>query len=154
MNTVAGGAGWTSPGPLVFDYYLGLGTGGSDPLIGKSDPALQAAFISNNVYWTGLNGNEALGSPIKIYAPLAYSDGSSMSHLDFSVNLAQSLLMYPSDAPGLPLAYSYSGLELGMWKDMGYDVVPEPATIVFVLLAGGGLLAREILRRRAAGACG
>lgn len=142
------GAGWTSPGPLIFDYYLGLGTSGSDPLIGKTDAELQAAFISNNVYWTGPNGNAALGSPIKIHAPTTYSPGSSMSHLDFSIDMTQSLLMYPNDSGNPPL-YSYAPLEIGMWNDMGYTVVPEPSAIVLVLLAGGGLLAWGIRRREA-----
>ena len=148
-NDAGAAGGWVDDKPYVFDYYLGLGTTGTDLLIEKTTEQLAAAFVSNNVYWTGTNGNTALGSPAKIYAPSpTYQSGSSMSHLDFSINPSLSLLMYPSDAPGLPLAYSYSALELGMWKDMGYDVVPEPATIVFLALSGGCLLAFGAFRRR------
>jgi hypothetical protein len=136
--------------PVVFDGFLSLGAGGTN-LIGMSSENLQAAFISNNVYWTGTNGNTAHGSAVKIYSPSPYEDGSSMSHLDFSVDPALSLMMYPSDAPGLPLAYSYSATELGMWKDMGYTVVPEPAGLVLVLFAGGFLLVRAYIRRRILG---
>lgn len=147
-NDNGASGGWTNNQPYVFDYFLGLGTTGADPLIGKTKLELAAAFVSNNVYWTGSNGNAALGSPVKIYAPSpTYESGSSMSHLDFSIDPALSLLMYPSDAPGLPLAYSYSSLELGMWKDMGYDVVPEPS-VVFLLLAAAFLLAWERIRSR------
>lgn len=137
-NGVSGG--WDSNKPYVFDYYLGLGTGGTDPLIGKTNEQLAAAFVSDNVYWTGANGNNALGRAAKIFAPISYQSGSSMSHLDFSNNTAQSLLMYPSDAPGLPLAYSYSPLELGMMTDMGYDVVPEPSTVAFLLFSVGSVV--------------
>lgn len=146
-NGVAGG--WADNKPCVFDYYLGLGTSGSNPLIGKTNSELAAAFVSNDVYWTGSNGNNALGRAAKIYAPTAYENGSSMSHLDFSIDTAQSLLMYPSDAPGLPLAYSYSPLELGMMADMGYDVVPEPSTVAFLLFSVGSLVVWGRLRRSA-----
>ena len=132
--------GWSSStGPKVFDYYLGLGSSSPTPLIEMSDAALAAAFVSNNVYWTGANGIAGHGgTPVQIYAPSpTYQDGSSMSHLDFTVNPSTSLLMYPSDAASLPLAFSYSATELGIWKDMGYDIVPEPCTIWLLLLGAG-----------------
>lgn len=134
--------GWDSgTGPRIFDYYLGLGSSSPVSLIGMTDAELAAAFVSNNVFWTGSNAIAGHGgNPVQIYAPSpTYQDGSSMSHLDYTVDTNTSLLMYPADAENLPLAYSYSATEIGMWKDMGYDVVPEPGTI-WLLLLGAGVL--------------
>ena len=140
-NGTAGG--WVDDQPYVFDYYLGLGKTAPVSLIGKTNQQLAAAFVSNNVYWTGSNGTTAFGSPIKIYSPNPYEDGSSMSHLDYSVDTTQSLLMYPADS-GKPALYSYTPLELGMWEDMGYDVGTTPVVVitpgVFSGLVGEGLI--------------
>ncbi len=142
--------GWTDDKPFVFDYYLGLGSSSPTALIGMTSEQLASAFVSNNVYWTGVNGIAGDGgSAVQIYAPSpTYESGSSMSHLALSVDPALSLLMYPSDAPSLPIAYSYSGTEFGMWRDMGYDVVPEPSTYLAILFAGGFLLMLRIVGHR------
>lgn len=145
--------GWdSSTGPKIFDYYLGLGSNSPTSLIGMSKAELAAAFVSGNVYWTGTNAIAGHGNiPVQIYAPTNYENGSSMSHLDYTVDTNKSLLMYPADKADLQLAYSYSATELGMWKDMGYDLaasgtvldpiadVPEPGTI-WLLLLGAGFL--------------
>lgn len=141
--------GWSDGKPLIFDYYLGLGSSSPTSLIGMTNEQLAAAFVSNNVYWTGANGIAGHGgSAVQIYAPSPYESGSSMSHLAFSVDPALSLLMYPSDAASLPLAYSYSSTEFGMWRDMGYDVVPEPSTYLSLLFAGGVIFLLRTVRHR------
>lgn len=127
--------GWASPGPGIFDFYLGLGTTGTQSLVGMSDSELASAFVSENVYWTGTQGNTGNdGNPIKIYAPSPYEDGSSMSHIDPSVDSTRSLIMYPADS-GQPAYYSYTPMEIGMFADMGYTVVPEPTSFVLLLSA-------------------
>ncbi len=123
--------------PSIFDYYLAEG---STSLISMGTDALRkAATTSTNVFWTGQYGNDANGTPIKIYAPNPYEDGSSMSHLDFTVNTSESLIMFPSDSENPP-NFSYSATELGMWKDLGYNVVPEPNTWMLVVVGGGMVL--------------
>lgn len=136
--------GWADNEPLAFDFFLGLGTDGTQPLFGMSNSELASAFVSDNVYWTGDMGNSANnGNPVKIYAPDPYESGSSMSHIDYSVDTTRSLIMFPTDS-GMPAFYSYTPLELGMFGDIGYSIVPEPSAIV-LLLAG---LAVVVLMRR------
>lgn len=123
--------------PSIFDYYLAQG--GTSLINMATDADRKAATTSGGVFWTGQYGLDANGSPFKIYAPDPYEDGSSMSHLDFSVNTSQSLIMFPSDSASDP-NFSYSETELGMWRDLGYDVVPEPSTWMLVIVGSGMLL--------------
>lgn len=125
--------------PSIFDYYLEKKDVTSTSLIDMDNDARKAATTSANVFWTGQYGLDANGTPFKIYAPNTYEDGSSMSHLDFTVNTSESLIMFPSDSENPP-NFSYSATELGMWKDLGYNVVPEPNTWMLVVVGGGMVL--------------
>lgn len=121
----------------IFDYYLSQG--GTESLVGMTDSERLAAITSDNIFWTGANAVAAQGSAFKIYAPTTYEDGSSMSHLDFSVSGSESLIMFPSDSSS-PSNFSYSATELGMWKDLGYDLVPEPSSTCLLLMSGSLLV--------------
>jgi len=136
-NDVSTG-GWTDNQPGIFDYNLGLGATDPQALFDMTTEQLASAFVSDNVYWTGSSGNEGNGgNAVKIFAPTTYSDGSSMSHIDPSVVLSQSLIMYPAEEVGRTVNFTYSAMELGMFRDMGYDVVPEPRTWALLGLAFG-----------------
>lgn len=140
LSAVQPSGGWLSPGPGIFDYYLGLGTTGTQPLVGMSNSELANAVVSNDVYWTGAQGNAGNGgSAIQIYAPNPYVSGSSMSHIDPDVDPARSLILYPSDN-GQPAYYSYTAMEVGMFADMGYSIIPEPASFAHLLSATAFLL--------------
>lgn len=128
--------------PSIFDYYLAQGSTSLLSMGADYNVVNQAridAATSASVFWTGQYGNDANGTPIKIYAPNPYEAGSSMSHLDFTVNTSESLIMFPSDSESAP-NFSYSATELGMWKDLGYNVVPEPSAWMLVVVGGGMVL--------------
>lgn len=129
----------------IFDYYLAQG--GTTSLVGMTDAERIAAATSNDVLWVGANAVAAQGAEFKIYAPTAYEDGSSMSHLDFTTNSSESLIMFPSDSSS-PSNFSYSPTELGIWKDLGYDVVPEPSIQFLLLAASVGFMMYQLSLRR------
>lgn len=92
------------------------------------------------VYWDGENASALLGAPVPVYAPNPFEPGSSLVHLDEST--FDGLMMTPAIATG-QMARTVSDLEWAMMKDMGWSVVPEPATLL--LLAAGAL---GLVRRR------
>jgi hypothetical protein len=89
----------------------------------------------NPVYFDGANAVALYGSPVPIYAPTAFRGGSSLAHLDEAA--LGNFLMSPMVADG-QMIRTVSDLEWAMMKDMGWTVIPEPATIG--LLALGSLV--------------
>ena len=137
-------------GATAFDAYLTLGTG-TNYLISMTNNADRlAAITSANIYFNGYNATNNLGGPVSIYAPSAYEDGSSMSHLNTNVSLTQSLIMYPS-ATTNPENFSYSSMELGIYQDLGYSItaVPESSSGILILFGSGVLVLTWRFRRMA-----
>ncbi len=81
--------------------------------------------LNNPVYFDGANAMALYGGPVPIYAPNPFQDGSSLSHLD--EGLLGNLLMSPMVGAGQTIR-TVSDLELAMMKDMGWIVIPEPAS--------------------------
>lgn len=128
--------------PTVYDQFLTLGDPnqpGSEPIVSMTPSQRASAFVSDDLYWDGPDGIAGNGGDApKIYAPTTYVTGSSISHTDED--------SYPFDL----MSPNYSGvdhlpsaMDLGMLKDMGWDVVPEPACLVFFAMAGVGLRRRR-----------
>jgi hypothetical protein len=96
--------------------------------------------LSNPVYWDGQNAASYYGSNIPIYGPNPYNYGSSLSHLDPSVS---------SGSVMGPFAYNgqanrvVSGLEWAMMQDMGWDIIPEPATFTFLWIGVAIVLSKQ-----------
>lgn len=119
---------------------------GNHPENGSSGTPGDFNELDNPVYW---DGDAAMAwndnALVAIYAPATWVPGSSLSHLDETT--FPNALMSPSIATG-QMIREPGELELAMMKDMGWTVVPEPATAMLVVL-GGTILARRRFRRAA-----
>ncbi len=122
-------------GYTIFDSFTTIGPNGSSFMSLGDNTARQAAITSNNLYWGGTNGKQANGgNPVKLYSPGTFESGSTYSHIDPSLTGAGGLLF-----PTLGADTFFAGptsVELGIMKDLGWTVVPEPATYAW---AFGGL---------------
>ena len=91
------------------------------------------------VYWDGSNAVAEYGSPVPIYAPSPFAEGSSLAHLDEETfPLA---LMKPSPRIGglESIVRAPNELEWAMMRDMGWQIgapVPEPSSIVALVSMG------------------
>ncbi|MGK0185235.1 MAG: hypothetical protein ACI9R3_001011 [Verrucomicrobiales bacterium] len=108
------------------------------------------AVPSNSVgmYWNGTNAVAANGgNPVPLYTPTTYSGGSSVSHLDtdwYDGSAAGRETKNMNHAVGTgPGNRGFSPIELGMWQDLGFTVVPEPSSATLILLAFTGLVVRR-----------
>jgi len=128
--------------PSLYDYFIALNTGTDyTPLTGMTDTERLSAITSDDLYWLGGNAVTANdGNPVKIYAPTDWEQGSSVSHQDEGT--------YPDALMGphySGVVHSPDALTLGMLTDLGWDVIPEPSTMM--LLASFGVIALFVRRR-------
>ncbi len=92
---------------------------------------------SSGLIFNGANAVAANGgNPVYLYSPGPWENGSSGSHLDDAFYTSQNLLMEAAADPG-PSARDVSALELGILKDLGFNVVPEPSSSLLILVSGG-----------------
>lgn len=140
---------WASDVQSVYDSYLALIEGDTvTSLLDLSTEELEDAYTSDSLYWIGEHGMAGNGGdPIQIFAPDPADIGSSISHIDPDVSPID-LIMYPFAPPGQIESFTFSDMELGMLRDMGYDVVPEPAVVWLLLFAGAGLLVWQGRRQK------
>lgn len=82
------------------------------------------------------------GNTIQLFAPDPFQDGSSVSHIDFSV--PGSNVMFPAIAAGVSNR-TYGDADLQVLAAIGWNVtaVPEPATGTILCMVGVGLLVRR-----------
>lgn len=89
----------------------------------------------------GANAVEAYGGLVPLYTPNPWEAGSSGSHVDdFTFTDAEAQLMNAATSPG-PGVRVISAIELGILRDIGYSVDPQPSVALLFL----GLL---VLRRK------
>ncbi len=121
------------------------------------NPTTFAFDTSKNGVITGGNGNGVhfsgpqaitgnLGGRVPFFSPGTYADGSSGSHLDDLFFNTVNLLMESATDVG-PGARTFSAIEEGIFRDLGYTLVPEPGSALLLVCAGGMLLIRR--QRRA-----
>jgi hypothetical protein len=85
---------------------------------------LHALLTSDDLFWGGEHGNAANdGKPLKLYAPTAWSNGSSYSHLDDKTYDGGSDAFLTSQGDNIP-NINIGPRVLGMLADMGWVVTP------------------------------
>ena len=144
-----GNTNWTT-----FDQFL-TNTSGAD-MINHSTFVFDTS--KNSVITGGINGvrfsgSQAMaansGTRISIFSPNPYQDGSSGSHLDDAFYTSANLLMESATDTG-PGARTFSAIEAGIFRDLGYTLIPEPGSVLLLVMAGGALLCRRHRRATAA----
>lgn len=126
----------------TFDRYLVDEQG--TPLISAEGAwmGMDSVLVSGNLYFNGPNAVAANGGdPVRLYSPETWQQGSSGVHVDPSVGV---MIMSPAVFPGDGIR-TLSAIELGMLQDIGYSVIPEPASALFLL---GGMAITLGRRRR------
>ena len=133
----------------VYDSFLERGNGTDLFGAGGDFLGITADLTSTDVFFSGANAMAANGgNAVKVFAPGTFNQGSSMSHIDSSL-LA---VMNPAVARGFTNR-AYSGIELGILKDIGWSVIPEPggfSAMVILTLAASAIRRRRQAARVAA----
>jgi len=104
--------------PIIYDVPVQNATGANlIQTIPSPSPDLRAQLISDNLFF-----NSATSNNPKIYAPVNFNGGSSISHLDeITFNNTASALMTPQIAPSERI--HDPGVAWNMLKDMGWEIV-------------------------------
>jgi len=99
---------------------------------------------NGGLYFNGVNAIAANGGLlVPLYTPNPWESGSSVSHLDDSTFTgAKSQLMNAMADTGRGIR-AISAIELGILKDIGYTVIPAPATASTLLFVGFIFLRRR-----------
>jgi len=125
------GHGTTSP--FLYDRFTQNGSGTGLLLFPNKSSSLGSQLESNNVFFSGAFANAANGgSPIKLYAPSPWENGSSISHFDETTNPPgnPNSLMTPILATAESI-HSPGRIVLGVLQDLGWNVAaPPPAPVV------------------------
>jgi len=90
---------------------------------------------AGGLYFGGPNAEAAYGGkPVPLYTPKPWESGSSMSHLDDSTFTgANAQLMNAVTDTGLGIRV-LSPIEVGILKDLGYNVADPPQTLVIFVI--------------------
>lgn len=120
----------TPADPGIYDRFLMEGSPAGTAFTAMTDAERLLAVTSDDVYWLGANGIAGNGGTApKIHAPMMFQPGSSISHLDEIMHGAQLMSPSYSGPDHVP-----SSIEIGMLRDMGWSVVPEPTSFLLITL--------------------
>lgn len=118
VNGTTGEVGLQSTGvPIIYDVPVENATGANlIQTVSSPSPDLRVQLISDNLFF-----NSATSNKPKLYAPVNFSGGSSISHLDeITFNNTASALMTPQIGPQERI--HDPGIAWNMLKDMGWEV--------------------------------
>ena len=114
--------------PHIYDFLVVNGSGTAITSFPDPSTALLAQFTSNNLFWKGEKGTEANGGiHPQLYAPSAWSQGSSYTHLDETtfpagdINALMTAYLNRQEA-----AHHPGPIALGMLEDMGWKINRAP----------------------------
>lgn len=133
--------GWyidTYGGLSDWDRHL-VDEAGNKPLNGARGTPGNFNQSGNPVYWDGAAATAEYGDLVPIHAPANLRRNSSLTHLDET--LLGDFLMSPVLLEGQTMR-TVSDLEWAMMTDMGWTIVPEPASLL-LLAMGGCILAKR-----------
>ena len=141
----------------IYDTFLSEKIGNTYVSLTSMTPTQRAAAVTSDaLYWTGADAEAANGGkPVQVYAPTTYAGGSSIYHLDYAANDAQTgdqpsyYLMSPFRAPG-QVDHTISAVETGMLDDMGWNggIAPTPEPVAIILLLASPPMGLFFRRRR------
>ena len=120
----------------VYDSLLTDGSGNA--LLSGTNFVGNASVFTSGDLFIDLSGTG--GGSLELYAPGSFQPGSSISHLDFSV--PGDNVMVPAIAPGVAKR-EYSDADLAVLRGIGWNVVPEPNSMLVLTGCTIALLARR-----------
>jgi hypothetical protein len=138
-----GAQNWVQAGLRAWDLNF-VDNDGDRPVVASSwnqqtdvDVEDEPGGDSTSLYWDGENAVAANGGElVQIYAPATYAPGSSLSHLNYdSGPVYADSLMSPYVSMGVS-PREPNEIEWAMMADMGWTLVPEPATAIIMCLGG------------------
>ena len=147
FSTAAGNPGTWAP----FDKFLADSTG---RLINPTTFALDAARWNVasvggvgtdpptvGLYFDGPAAKAANGgSMVPIYSPNPWNEGSSGSHTDTNVFVAPNVLLMNHSVSTGPGVRTLSDIEMGVLSDLGFSIVPEPASVLLIAIGSVAML--------------
>ena len=95
------------------------------------------------LYFGGPNAIAVYGGPVPLYTPNPWEPGSSVTHTDDATFTGVETLLMNALAETGEGIRTLSAVELAIFKDLGYTVVPVPATATALLFIGFVLLRRR-----------
>lgn len=134
--------GWGFSIPLIYDRFTENGAGQSlinTAVFPNPSAGLAAQLTGGSVYFDGPNAKAANADngqgPVKLYAPSAWSAGSSYAHLDYDTyrSTENALMVYAMASA--TARHSPGPVTLCLLKDLGWTV---PATCDTIALSNSG----------------
>lgn len=127
----------------TFDSFLE--TAGGTALIAAGGDFTESTVgsLTSEVYFNGANANALNGgNRVRVHTPGTFNPGSSLSHLD---NLFTNDVMLSGIAAGQN-RLAWSAVDVGILRDLGYVVLPEPHIDAMAIL--GLAIVLYVVRRR------
>ncbi len=133
----------------AYDQFLGDSTtGGIISAMGVVDltrwnSAVIGGTGPSGLYFYGPNAMAANGGmAVALYTPTTYEDGSSVGHFDTDLYGTDSNIMVSAGDEGDNLRM-LTPLDLAVMQDLGFTIIPEPASASLLVLSGLSLLTRR-----------
>jgi hypothetical protein len=95
------------------------------------------------LYFGGPNAIAVYGGPVPLYTPSPWEAGSSVTHLNDSTFTGVATQLMNALADTGKGIRTLSAVELAIFKDLGYTVVPAPVTATALLFIGLVFLRRR-----------